>query len=473
VDSPAYLALVAQGRYAEGLAAHRDANPFALVCGRVCPAFCETKCRRGQLDQPIAIRLVKRFMADRFYAEEWVPERLAPSKGKKVAVVGAGPAGLTAALRLAQLGYQVTVFEKMLQPGGMMTYGIPAYRLPREPLFAEINHIRRAGVDIRCGQELGRDFTIPGLQKDGYLAVVLALGAHRSQRLAIPGEDKAGVYHGVKFLRDIAMSRAPAVDGQRVVVVGGGDVAIDSARSAWRLGAAEVHVVYRREEKDMPARHEEIKAAQQEGIHFHFLTNPMAVLGFNTVTGIRLQRQMLGEYDSSGRRRPKLIAGSEFDIACDLIIPAIGQVTDFDWMQDNAIETNRVSTFKVGRAFETTLPGVFAAGDCVSGPATVIEAVAQGNQVALAVDAWLTAGKLERVVYEPRRHDVAQQFNMADYAEAGRASPREFPVEWRAASGFTEIEIGFDEKAAQEEARRCLRCDLEWLERVGEPLPQA
>ena len=468
VDSPAYLALVSQGRYAEGLAVHRDSNPFALVCGRVCPAFCETKCRRGRLDQPISIRLVKRFMADRFFAQEWTPEILAPPKEQRIAVVGAGPAGLTAALRLTQKGYQVTVFERMLQPGGMMTYGIPAYRLPREPLFAEINHIRRAGIGIKLGQELGRDFSLDSLKEDGYAAIVLALGAHKSQRLGMPGEDKDGVYHGVTFLRDIAMNRAPDVDGKRLVIVGGGDVAIDSARSAWRLGAAEVHVVYRREEKDMPARREEIEAAKEEGIQFHFLTNPMAVLGHSTVTGIRLQRQTLGEFDSSGRRRPKLIAGSEFDIACDLIVPAIGQVTDFDWMQDNSIETNRVSTFKVGRAFETTLPGVFAAGDAVTGPSTVIEAVAQGNQVALAVDTWLTTGRLDKVIYKPQRHDIAQHFNMEEYADARRPHPRQLPYEWRSASGFTEIEIGLDELMAQEEARRCLRCDLEWLERIGQ-----
>ncbi len=472
VDSPAYLALVAQGRYAEGLAVHRDSNPFALVCGRVCPAFCETKCRRGRLDQPISIRLVKRFMADRFFAEEWTPEILAPAKEERIAVVGAGPAGLTAALRLAQKGYRVTVFERMLQPGGMMTYGIPAYRLPREPLFAEINHIRRAGVDIRLGQELGRDFTIDSLKEDGYAAVVLALGAHKSQRLGMPGEDKEGVYHGVTFLRDIAMNRAPNVDGKRIVIVGGGDVAVDSARSAWRLGAAEVHVVYRREEKDMPAHREEIEAAKEEGIQFHFLVNPMAVLGQRSVTGIRLQRQTLGEFDSSGRRRPKLIAKSEFDIACDLIIPAIGQYTDFDWMQDNSVETVRAANIKVGHAFETTHSGVFAAGDCVSGPATVIDAVAQGNKVAMAVEQWLTTGKLDRIVYRPKRHDIAQTVKLEDYAHARRAVPRVLPTDWRSATGFTEIESGFDEITAQEEAKRCLRCDLEWLERIGEPIPQ-
>jgi NADH-quinone oxidoreductase subunit F len=472
VDSPAYLALVSQGRYAEGLAVHRDSNPFALVCGRVCPAFCETKCRRGRLDQPISIRLVKRFMADRFFADEWTPEILAPSKEEKIAVVGAGPAGLTAALRLAQKGYQVTLFDRMLQPGGMMTYGIPAYRLPREPLFGEINHIRRVGVEIKLGQELGRDFTLDSLNEDGYAATILALGAHKSQRLGMPGEDKDGVYHGVNFLRDIAMNRAPDVDGKRIVIVGGGDVAIDSARSAWRLGAAEVHVVYRREEKDMPAHREEIEAAKEEGIQFHFLVNPMAVLGHRSVTGVRLQRQTLGEFDNSGRRRPKLIAKSEFDIACDLIIPAIGQYTDFDWMQDNSVDTIRASKVKVGHAFETTRASVFAAGDCVLGPATVIDAVAQGNKVAMAVENWLTTGKLDRIVYRPRRHDISQIINLEDYAHAPRAVPRVLPAEWRSATGFTEIEMGFDEIAAQEEAKRCLRCDLEWLERIGEPIPE-
>jgi NADPH-dependent glutamate synthase beta subunit-like oxidoreductase len=197
------------------------------------------------------------------------------------------------------------------------------------------------------------------------------------------------------------------------------------------------------------------------------------VLGQRTVTGIRLQRQTLGEFDNSGRRRPKLIAKSEFDIACDLIIPAIGQYTDFDWMQDNSVETVRAKTVQVGHAFETTRSGVFAAGDCVLGPATVIDAVAQGNKVVMAVDQWLTTGKLDRIVYRPKRHDVPQLVKMEDYAHVPRATPRILPAEWRSATGFTEIEMGFDETTAQEEAKRCLRCDLEWLEQIGEPIPQA
>ncbi len=473
VDSPAYLTLVTQGRYAEGLAVHREANPFALVCGRVCPAFCEDQCRRGKVDEPVSIRLVKRFMADQMYAEPWTPPRYGTPKSDKVAVIGAGPAGLTAALRLAQQGYPVTVFEKMPQPGGMMTYGIPTYRLPREPLFAEIDHIQRAGVEIRCNQELGRDFTLDSLREQGYKAIILAIGAHKGHRLHIEGENKRGVYAGVHFLRDIALGNPPDLTGKRVVIVGGGDVAIDSARSAWRLGAREVHILYRREEKDMPAHKEEIEAAREEGVQFLFLVNPVAILGGEKVAGVRVQRQQQGEYDHSGRRTVHPVPGSEFDLPCDVVISAIGQAADLDWLSDGRIETDRMLTLKVGPAFETTLPGVFAAGDAVIGPSTVIQAVAQGNKVALAVDYWLRTGRVEPVLYRPKWHHYPQYVRLEDYAEARRASPRVIPPEQRAGCGFAEVELGFDECTAQEEAKRCLRCDLEWLARTGQPLPEA
>ncbi len=468
VDVPAYLALVAQGRYREALAVHRDANPFALICGRVCPAFCERRCRRGQIDEPIAIRQVKRFMADQLIAEPWTPPKLARDKNVKVAVVGAGPCGLTAALRLAQRGYRVTVFERMPQPGGMMTYGIPAYRLPRDVLFAEIDHIRRAGVEIRCGVELGADFTIKSLKAEGYQAIVLALGAHRSRNLDIPGEDKPGVVHAIHMLRDVASGQLPDLAGKRVVVVGGGDSAMDAARTAWRLGAKEVHVVYRREKGDMPANREEIEAAAEEGVQFHFLVTPVAVLGNRRVAGVRLQRQRLGDFDSSGRRRPVPIPGTEFDMPCDVLVPAIGQVT---WVDDESLGVHRAASFEVGKAFELNVPGVFAAGDAVSGPATVVQAVAHGNKVALAVDAWLTTGKTDAVYYHPPRHDVPQVFNLDDYADARRPAPKTLSPEERAARrDFAEVEAVFDERTAQEECKRCLRCDLEWLERIGEPL---
>ncbi len=469
VDAPAYLALVAQGRHAEALAVHRDANPFASICGRVCPAFCEDVCKRGGVDEPIAIRHVKRFMADHEYEIPWTPPRLAPPKDKQVAVIGAGPCGLTAALRLAQQGYGVTVFERMPEPGGMMTYGIPAYRLPREPLFAEIDHIRRAGVDIRCGVELGADFTVKSLQADGYAAIVLALGAHRSRNLGVHGEDLPGVYHGVALLRDIALGKAPDMSGKVVVVVGGGDTAMDAARSAWRLGAREVHIVYRRDRDQMPAIPEEIEGAEAEGVQFHYLATPVAVLGDQHVTGVRLQRQRLGDFDKSGRRRPVPMPGSEFDMPCDILIPAIGQVT---WVDDETVGLYRSASFKVGKAFELGTPGVFAAGDAVSGPATVVQAVAHGNQVALVVDHWLQTGELGGVYYHPKRHDIPQLFNLDDYADTRRPRPRLLtPDERQSLHGFHEVELAYDERTMQEECKRCLRCDLDWLQRIGEPLP--
>jgi NADH-quinone oxidoreductase subunit F len=470
VDAPAYLALVAQGRYAEALAVHRESNPFAMICGRVCPAFCEDRCRRGQIDESIAIRQVKRFMADRFYAEPWTPPKLAPPKHIKVAVVGAGPCGLTAALRLAQQGYEVTVFERMPQPGGMMTYGIPAYRLPREPLFAEIDHIRRAGVEIRCNMELGTDFTIKSLKADGYQAIVLALGAHRSRSLGIHGENKRGVYHGVQLLRDIALGKLPNLSGKRVIVVGGGDTAMDAARSAWRLGATEVHIVYRRTRNEMPAIKEEVRGAEEEGVKFHFLVTPVGVLGDEVVTGVRLQRQSLGDFDRSGRRRPVPIPGSEFDMPCEVLVPAIGQIT---WVDDESLAMHRTATFEVGKAFELDqVPGVFAAGDAVSGPATVVQAVAHGNQVALTVDTWLTSGELGGVYYHPKGHDIPQLFNLEEYANARRPVSKALsPGERMARQDFAEVEMEFDARTMQEECKRCLRCDLEWLERIGSPMP--
>jgi len=472
VDVPSYVALVAQGRYAEGLEIHRRTNPFPLICGRVCPAFCQTRCRRGDIDEPIAIRAVKRFMADQELAHPWTPPLLDSPKTDRVAVVGAGPAGLTAALRLAQQGYRVTVFEKLPVAGGMMAVGIPEYRLPRDILNVEIDNIRRAGVEIRCNQALGRDFTLDSLFAEGYRAVVLAIGAHQSGRLRIAGEDQAGVVHGVDFLRAVALGQPPDLTGRRVGVVGGGNVAIDAARTAWRLGASQVHILYRRRREDMPAYKEEIQAAEEEGILFHFLTNPTRVLGDGQVTGVECLKHTLGEFDRSGRRRPVPLASSEFVIELDMLIPAIGQTPDLTGLQDQ-VAVRRDNTFQVNDALATSRPGVFAAGDAVTGPATVVEAVAQGNAVARAVDHYLRTGQVEKIVTLPGYEVVNQPFNLDDYAEARPPRMPELPVAER--RNFQEVELGLDEQAAQEECKRCLRCDLEWLEEMGlafEPVPQ-
>jgi len=476
VDVPSYIALVTLGRYAEALEVHRQRNPFPLICGRVCPAFCEDRCRRGDLDEPLAIRAVKRFMADHEIENPWTPPIYEPAKVEKVAVVGAGPAGLTAALRLAQKGYEVTVFEKLPVAGGMMAVGIPEYRLPKDILNLEIDNIRRAGVEIKCNQTLGKDFTIDNLMDEqGYKAVVLAIGAHVSRKLGIEGEDLEGVYHGVDSLHDIALGTPPDVVGKRVAIVGGGDVAIDVARSAWRLGASEVHIIYRRTRQDMPAHKEEIAAADAEGTIFNFLTNPVRVLGEKgKVTGVEVQNQVLGDFDRSARRRPVPQEGSNFVIEVDVLVPAIGQAIDLSWLDGSGIEANRNTTLVANGALAATRPGVFAAGDAVSGPATVVQAVAQGNRVAAQVDYYLRTGKVEKIPVIPGYAVVEQQFNVEDYADAHRPEMPELPIAERRAN-FNEVELGMDQAAVREECKRCLRCDLEWLETQGlvfEPMPE-
>ena len=474
IDIPSYVSLIAQGKYAEALEVHRERNPFALTCGRVCPAFCEDKCRRGDIDEPIAIRMVKRFMADHEIEKPWTPKKLEAAKDKKVAIIGAGPAGLTAALRLAQRGYGVTIFEKLPFAGGMMAVGIPEYRLPRKILNREIENILRAGIEIRYNQELGKDITVDSLLgKKGYSAVVLAIGAHKSRRLGVPGEDLPGTYHGTQFLKDVAMGKTPDVKGKRVAVVGGGAVAIDAARSALRLGASKVHILYRRTREEMPAWKGEIHAAFQEGIQFHFLTDPVGVLGPERVTGIECHLQRLGEFDASGRRRPVPIEESEFEGAefvldADVFIPAIGQVPEAESFAGgaHAIGVNRNGTVQVTPSLATTQPGVFAAGDAALGPATVIEAVAQGNTVAVAVDAYLKGQTIERPKYVTEYQEIPQLFNLEEYADAKRPVIRELAPAERIRN-FEEVEGMFAETKAREECKRCLRCDLEWLESMG------
>jgi NADH-quinone oxidoreductase subunit F len=496
IDVPTYISLTAQGHYAEALEVHRTRNPFALVCGRVCPAFCESHCRRGDIDEPIAIRSIKRYMADQELKQPWNP-KVGPAKKEKVAVIGSGPAGLTAALRLRQMGYGVTIFEALPVAGGMMAVGIPDYRLPREILNEEINNVIRAGAELKLNAALGRDFTLedllspaaaqsaadacatprprPQIEVGGpYQAVILAIGAHLSRKLGIPGEEAKGVYHGVYFLKDVALGKAPDLTGKRVVVVGGGNVAIDAARTAFRVGAAEVNVVYRRARADMPAYAEEIRAAEEEGCIIHYLTNPIeAVVDDGHIVAIQCQNQTLGDFDRSGRRRPVPVKGNEFAIDCDLLVPAIGQETDLSWLNGDGIATNRDTTFITNKALATSQPGVFAAGDNTSGPATIIEAVAQGNKVAVAVAAYLNTGKLVNPVYEPAYKFPEQLYNLDDYAEARRPHMPELEAAKRLRS-WDEVELGLGEEAAREECKRCLRCDLEWLRKMdGQARPLA
>jgi NADH-quinone oxidoreductase subunit F len=470
IDIPSWIALVAQGKTAEGIEIHRRKNPFVLTCGRICPAFCETRCRRGDIDESIAVRQIKRYMADAEIDHPWQPEVAAERKSEKVAVIGAGPAGLTASLRLAQMGYSVTLLEKLPVLGGMMAVGIPDYRMPRDVLSFEIEGILRAGIDVQLEKGLGEDYTIDSLMNDGYAAVVLAIGAHRCRTLGIAGEDKDGVYPGVDFLRDVAMGNPPHLAGKRVGVVGGGDVAIDAVRTAWRLGASEVHLVYRRQREQMPAHAEEVQAALDEGIRFHMLTNPVRIVGNGQVTGVECLRYELGEFDRSGRRRPVPLEGSQFVMNLDVLIPAIGQEPDLTCLDADmdartacGMDIQRDSTMVVSRALATTRPGIFAAGDMVLGPATVIEAVAQGNEVARSVDNYLRTGSLEKEVILPGYEAVEQLFDLEEYAHAEPPETIEISVAARKGS-FAEVEKTMPETAIREECKRCLRCDLEWLE---------
>jgi len=470
IDIPSWIALVAQGKTVEGIEIHRRKNPFVLTCGRICPAFCETRCRRGDIDEPIAIRQIKRYMADAELEHPWQPEVTAERKSEKVAVIGAGPAGLTASVRLAQRGYPVTLFEKLPVLGGMTAVGIPDYRMPRDILSFEIEGILRAGIDVQLEKTLGEDYTIDSLMDDGYAAVVLAIGAHRCRTLGIAGEDTDGVYPGVDFLRDVAIGKPPDLAGKRVGVVGGGDVAIDAARTAWRLGASEVHLIYRRQREQMPAHAEEVQAALDEDIRFHMLTNPVRIVGNGQVTGVECLRYELGEFDRSGRRRPVPLEDSQFVMNLDVLIPAIGQEPDLTCLDADmdactacGMDVQRDSTMVVNRALATTRPGIFAAGDMVLGPATVIEAVAQGNEVARSVDNYLRTSSLDKEVILPGYEAVEQLFDLEQYADAERPETIEIAVATRKGS-LAEVEKTMPEAVVREECKRCLRCDLEWLE---------
>jgi len=461
VDVPTYISYVSEGNYAEALSVHRERNPFPSICGRVCPAFCERRCRRGDLDQPVAIRQIKRFMADQERDDPWVPERVGPTRDQKVAVIGSGPAGLTAALRLAQLGYDVTVHEALPVAGGMMAVGIPEYRLPRSVMNAEIDAIRRAGVQIVLNSRLGRDVTVDSLLGEGgYSAVLLALGAQISRAMRIPGEDKDGVWGGTEFLQKVALGDAPDLTGKRVAVVGGGNTAIDAARTAMRLGASEVHIVYRRTRLDMPAQVLEIAEAEEEGLQIHTLVNPTAIVGNSKVEGLQLIRQELGDFDESARRRPNPIEGSEFVLPVDVVIQAIGQSTDTSCVGEAGVSFNRNTTIEVERNLATTRPGVFAAGDAVLGPATVVEAVAQGNKVAESIHQYLAGDHAGVPATWKEYTSVPLAWNMEDYAAAVRAEmPVQEPAERR--NNWREVELGFAEEQCREECRRCLRCDIE------------
>ncbi|KPJ64145.1 hypothetical protein AMK68_02235 [candidate division KD3-62 bacterium DG_56] len=466
VDVPGYVGMIAEGRFAEAVDLVRERNPFPAICGRVCTHPCESRCQRAQIDDPIAICSLKRAAADFAAASGhlWQPP-LAPSNGRKVAIIGGGPAGLTAAYHLRKRGYAPTVFEAANRLGGMLRWGIPGYRLPDDVLDKEIADIVGLGIDVRTGHAWGRDFTLPGLREQGYEAILLAIGAHHGVDLGMPGEALEGVVDGVRFLRHVNSDEGMRLDGRRVVVIGGGDVAIDAARSALRLGADKVSLVYRRTRAEMPAHASEIAAAEEEGVELQFLLAPQRVVGSDRATGLECLRMSLGEFDDSGRRRPEPVPGSETVIEADLIITAIGQTSDVPLDDRGGLAVSRRGAIEAcANSLVTGADGVFAAGDAVTGPDTVIRAIAQGERAAIAIDRYLRGKTLAEeailVGHAPPQSsgEATDEEAEEEIKECPRAIMPCLDVERRTAL-FAEVAQGFDREQAIAEANRCLHCE--------------
>jgi len=454
VNAQGYVALVSQGKFREALEVLRRTMPFAGVCGRVCTHPCELECERGKVDEAVSIRSLKRFMAD--YELKVGREKATPierTKEEKVAIVGSGPAGLACAYDLIREGYPVTVFETAPHSGGLLRYGIPEYRLPKRVLDNEISYIQELGVEIKTNTSVK---SLEDIFNQGYGAIFLATGAGVSQKMGIPREDAEGVTHALDFLKQV--SSGVKVDlGQRVVVIGGGNAAVDAARVAKRLGAKEVTIVYRRSRAEMPAVSTEVNEAEREGVKLHILAAPARVLTKDErVTAIQCIRMELGEPDASGRRRPVPIKGSEFNIDVDSVIIAVGQGVDKTALPKE-LEYTGWGTLAVDQVtLQTNIEGVFAGGDVVSGPADVIAAIAAGKEVAISIDRYLRGVDLKEGRPTPMKR-VKEVSKKGVEARARQAMPI---LDLKKREGFTEVELGFDEKTAIAEAKRCLNCGV-------------
>jgi glutamate synthase (NADPH) small chain len=403
VDIPGFIRAIQDDDLPTAAKILKDKNSLPAICGRVCPqeTQCEQLCMLGAHDRPVAVGALERFVADWEARHEPVAPAIEAPKGKRVAIIGSGPGGLTCAGDLGKQGYDVTVFEAFHEPGGVLLYGIPEFRLPKAIVAREVDYVRSLGVNMRTNMVIGKVHTIEELMKDGYGAVFIAVGAGAPAFLGLSGENLIGVYSASEFLTRVNLMKAyrkeydtPVIVGERVAVIGAGNVAMDAARTALRLGAKEVNIVYRRSAKEVPARAEEVKHAEQEGVIFQFLTNPTRILGDdkNSVVGLECLRMELGEPDDSGRRRPIAIEGSEFEIACDMVIPALGNVANpLLTSSTEGLVLNKWGNITVDPATcATSIPGVYAGGDIVTGSATVIEAMGAGRQAARAIHAYLT-----------------------------------------------------------------------------------
>ena len=453
-----YVNMVKTGRYKEALEIIMEDLPLPGVLGRICPHGCEDACRRCDVDQPVAIRDLKRLAADKYDCREIEIECQAPRE-EKVAIIGSGPAGLSCAYHLARKGILSTIYESLPEAGGMLRVGIPAHRLPREVLDQEIEVITNLGVELKTGTALGPDLSVDDLLNDGYKAVYLALGAHKGIELGIPGEKSNGVRQGVDFLREVNLVGKAEV-GKKLAIIGGGNVAIDVARAAVRLGAGEVSIIYRRTRAEMPAWEEEIQAAEDEGTQVTYLSAPQEVLTRDgKVIGLRCIRMELSEPDSSGRKRPIPIPGSEYDIEIDQLIPAIGQRPDLSAIENvTGLTFTRWGTTDVDSVtFATEREGVFAGGDLQTGPWVAIGAIGAGKEAAESILRYVEGRDMaegrEPIVYaDPRYRPVPD-----DEPKMPRARMPELPVAKRQGN-FAEVELGYEETTGQQEAARCLNC---------------
>lgn len=458
IDVQGFVNLAAKGKFQEAIQLIKLSSPFPSICGRVCPHPCESECKRDQIDKPLAIHAIERFLGDLdLKAKKRALPEIKPRKKERVAIMGSGPAGLTCAYYLAKEGYRVTIFEKAEGLGGMLTAGVPAYRLPRNIVDAEIKMIRRMGVAMKTGVEIGRDKTVAQLRREGFKAFFLAVGAQESVRSGVPGEDLDGIYGGLDYLRQLNIGK-PMRLGERVAVIGGGNVAMDAVRSARRLGSAKAFILYRRGLEEMPSTPEEVKQCREEGISIKTLAQPVRFIGnHGRVKSIECVKMRLTDPDESGRRKPEPIPGSEFTVKVDAVITALGQESDWCCLTPEC--TCTLTEWNTMRIDSLTLqsddPDIFAGGDAARGPKTVVEAIADGRQGALSIGRYLRGENLRlgreiqlKAIEEPQegKYDRTARARMA-YVEPKKR-----------VGNFNEVQKGLTRGVTVQEAKRCISC---------------
>ncbi len=455
VNVPGYIALISAGRLRDAYNLIRKENPFPAVCGRICTHPCEDKCRRSQLDESIAICDLKRYVADYILKhEEPYVDIIFPSNGKSIGIIGAGPSGLTCGYYLARLGYAVEVYEAQPVAGGVLAFGIPEYRLPKDVLQHEIRIIEQAGVKIHLNTEVGKDISFQDLRRK-HDAVYIATGTQFSNKIGIPGEELVGVYHGLDFLQDVNLHRVKTV-GKNIAVIGGGNTAIDAARVALRYGAKEVTVLYRRLIEDMPANAREVSDALEEGVKIIPLVAPVKFNGQEKIEDIECIRMELGEFDNSGRRKPKVIEGSAFSVKSDMVIPAVSQYSDLPFINKDELEVTKWGTFVINKeSMMTTIEGVFAGGDVIRGSDVAIMAIADGKKAAEAIDKYFGG---QGLLNKGEDIMIPEPVDEKELIEHERFPMKYLDPEQRKYS-FAEVAVGFHKLNATAESMRCLRCD--------------